>query len=251
MIEEGTSVLLAGESGERHLLRTRRDMIDVRGLGVVDGGAVCDGSFGGTVTIAGRQFKLVKPSIRDLLSSIDRKAQIILAKDSFPIPMFLDIGCGSRVIEAGAGSGAMTLVLLRAVAPDGIVYTYERREDLASVARKNVLRSGLAECWRLSIADVCSDIRETEVDAAMLDIPEPWDALEGVLRALRTGGHVCCYIPNMNQLETTANALGELGFVDILCLEILQREMNVHRKGVRPSSEMMGHTGYLAFGRKL
>lgn len=251
MIDEGTTVLLVAESGGRHILRARRGMIEVGGLGVVDGNAVCDGTFGDAVAIAGRRFKVVRPSIRDVLASIDRKAQIISPKDSFPIPMYLDVGCGSRVIEAGAGSGAMTLVLLKAVAPDGRVYTYETREDHASVARKNVSRSGLSSCWQLTIGDVCSDVKEEDVDAAVLDIPEPWDALESVYGALRPGGHVCCYIPNMNQLEATANALRDLGFADLLCLEILQREMNVHKRGVRPSSEMMGHTGYLAFGRKL
>jgi tRNA (adenine57-N1/adenine58-N1)-methyltransferase len=251
MIDEGTTILLVAESGGRHLLQTRRGMIDVKGLGVVDGSAVCDRMFGDSVAIAGRRFKIVRPSISDLLASIDRKAQIISPKDSFPMPMYLDIGCGSRVIEAGAGSGAMTLVLLKAVAPNGMVYTYETREDHASVARRNVARSGLSSCWHLAIGDVCSDVRETDVDAAVLDIPEPWDALATIFGALRPGGHACCYVPNVNQLERTANAMRELGFADLLCLEILQREMNVHKRGVRPSSEMMGHTGYLTFGRKL
>lgn len=251
MIEDDASVLLVGESGERHVLRTRRDMVDVKGLGVVDGSAICDSSFGDSITVAGRRFKLVKPSVRDILHSIDRGAQIVAPKDSFPIPMYLDIGCGSRVIEAGAGSGAMTIVLLRAVAPDGMVYTYETRKDHAMTAKKNISRAGLSACWHLTIGDVCTDVEEVDVDAAMLDIPEPWEALDAVQRALRPGGHVCCYIPNTNQLESTANAMKRLGFADILCLEILQREMNVHRRGVRPSSEMMGHTGYLAFGRKL
>lgn len=251
MIEEGLSVLLAGESDERYVVKARRDMIDVRGLGVVDGSALCDASFGGEIAVAGRRFVLLKPSVLDLLSSLNRRAQIVAPKDSFPIPMYLDISCGSRVIEAGAGSGAMTLVLLKAVAPDGIVYTYENREDHASIARKNVARSDISACWQLKIGDVCTDVDEVDVDAAMLDIPEPWNALASIHRALRPGGHVCCYIPNTNQLESTANALRDLGFFDILCIEILQREMNVHRRGVRPSSEMMGHTGYLAFGRKL
>ena len=251
MIDDDASVLLVGESGERHVLRARHDMMDVKGLGVIDGNAICDSSFGESITVAGRRFKLARPSIRDLLRSMDRGVQIIAPKDSFPIPMYLDIGCGSRVIEAGAGSGAMTLVLLRAVAPDGKVYTYETREDHAIVAKKNISRSGLSKCWRLTIGDVCTDVEEVDVDAAMLDIPEPWEALDAIRRALRPGGHVCCYIPNTNQLESTANAMEGLDFADILCLEILQREMNVHRRGVRPSSEMMGHTGYLAFGRKL
>ncbi len=251
MITEGATVLLVADNGSRHLVRAGRGMIDVRGLGVANGDAICDSEFGGVVSIAGRPFRIVKPSIRDMLGAIERRAQIISPKDAFLIPMYLDIGCGSRVAEAGAGSGAMTLVLLKAVAPSGRVHTYENREDHAAVARRNVSRSGLADCWDLKMGDVCKGIAEVGLDAAVLDIPEPWEALDAVFEALRTGGHVCCYVPNANQLERTVKALRERGFADVLCFETLQREMTVHDRGVRPSSDMIGHTAYLAFGRKL
>ena len=251
MVSEGATVLLVAENGTRYIVKAMRGMIEVRGLGVADGDAICDSSIGDIVTIAGRPFRMIKPSIRDMLAAIERRAQIISPKDGFIIPMYLDIGCGSRVAEAGAGSGAMTLVLLKAVAPDGRVYTYETREDHAAVARRNVSRSGLSGCWDIKIGDICDGISEEELDAAVLDIPEPWMALDVVFGSLRPGGHVGCYVPNANQLERTVKALREKSFTDVTCFETLQREMTVHERGVRPSSEMIGHTAYLAFGRKL
>ena len=251
MIQEGDRVLLIDDRGGRHLIEAKRGMIDVRSFGVVDGSAICDSSWGDSVSVGTRRVLLVQPSIKDIVSVIERKAQMILPKDGFSIPHHLDIACGSRVIEAGAGSGALTIVLLRSVAPAGRVCSYELREDHASVARRNVRRAGLEGCWELVIGDICNADIELGADAAVLDMPNPWDAVGNVYAALRHGGHICCFVPNANQLETTVKAMRSTGFKDIVSVENLQREMVVHDGGVRPSSEMSGHTGYLAFGRKL
>ena len=251
MIPEGTRVLLIDERGGKHFVVAEQRMIEVRGLGAIDGVALCSSDIGGQVRIAGRPFDVVKPSTKDLLSLLDRKAQTISAKDGFQIPMYMDLGCGSRVAEAGAGSGALTIVLLRAVAPEGAVYTYEVREDHAKVAERNVRRSEHASCWHLTMGDVCEGIHEKDLDGVVLDIPDPWSALEAAYSALRPGGHVCCYVPNANQLEEAVKKMRALDFRETHAFETLQREMTVHDRGVRPSSEMMGHTGYLAFARKV
>lgn len=251
MIQEGARVLLIDDRGKRHLVEAERAMIDVRTLGVVDGSAVCDASFGDSIQVGSRRLLIVRPSVRDILGTIERKAQVISPKDGFTIPLHLDITCGSRVVEGGVGSGALTIVLLKSVAPEGRVYSYDVREDHATVARRNVRRAGLDGCWELMIADICTADIASEVDAVVLDMPNPWDAIDNVRAALRHGGHICCYVPNANQLERAVRALRDAGFQDIVSLENLQREMVVHDGGVRPSSEMPGHTGYLAFGRKL
>lgn len=251
MIQEGARVLLIDDRGGRHLLEVERKMIEVRTLGVVDGSAICESSYGDSVSVGTRRLLLVRPSIRDILTAIERKAQIISPKDGFAIPHYLDIACGSRVIEGGVGSGALTVVLLKSVAPEGRVYSYELREDHASVARRNVRKAGLDKCWELRIDDVCTAQIADDADAAVLDMPNPWDAVVNMHRALRHGGHICCYVPNANQLESAVRAMRDAGFQDLISVENLQREMIVHEGGVRPSSEMMGHTGYLAFGRKL
>ena len=251
MIPEGSRVLLMDERDGKFIFVAERKMVEVRRLGVVDGSAICDASYGDSISIGGRRLLIVRPSMMDIIGTIERKAQVISPKDGFAMPHYLDISCGSRVIEGGVGSGALTIVLLKSVAPAGRVYSYDLRDDHASVARRNIGRAGLEDCWDLKIGDVCTAPLEEDVDAAVLDMPDPWNAVGNIIRALRHGGHLCCYVPNANQLETAVRAMRDTGFRELFMVENLQREMVVHNGGVRPSSEMAGHTGYLAFGRKL
>ncbi|HUV61472.1 MAG TPA: tRNA (adenine-N1)-methyltransferase [Thermoplasmata archaeon] len=251
MIPEGARVMLMDERDGKFMFVAERKMVEVRRLGVVDGSAVCDASYGDSISIGGRRLLIVRPSMMDIIGTIERKAQVISPKDGFAMPHYLDISCGSRVIEGGVGSGALTIVLLKSVAPAGRVYSYDLRDDHASVARRNIARAGLEDCWELKIGDICTASLEEDVDAVVLDMPDPWNAVGNVIRALRHGGHLCCYVPNANQLETAVRAMRDSGFRELFLVENLQREMIVHDGGVRPSSEMAGHTGYLAFGRKL
>lgn len=250
MIAEGTRLMLVDEAGNKYPTVAKKGMVEVRRLGVVDGDRLCGLSLGDRFEVGGRKFVILKPSLNDLLSTIERKAQIITAKDSFLIPLHLDIECGSRVAEAGVGSGALTLVLLKAVAPHGKVYSYELRRDHADVARRNVEMSGQGTCWELRMGDVCKEELPADLDAVVLDMPNPWDALGNAVKALRPGGHICCYVPNANQLEQLVNAMRDAGLAEVRSFETIQREMVVHEGGVRPSFDMLGHTGYLAFARK-
>lgn len=251
MIDEGARVLLVDENGRKFTVKLERRMIDVRGLGVLDGSALCEASYGQELRIGGKALRVLRPSVKDILSIMERRAQIIIPKDSFAIPLHLDLGCGSRVIEGGVGSGGLTVVLLKAVGPHGKVYSYDNRNDLADIARKNVEMSGLGAAWDLKIQDVCTADLEKDVDAVVLDIPNPWDAIDNVTRSVRAGGHIGCYVPNANQLEAVVKKMRELGLGEVTAFETLQREMVVHEGGVRPSFDMLGHTGYLAFGRRL
>jgi tRNA (adenine57-N1/adenine58-N1)-methyltransferase len=251
MISEGASVLLVDEAGKKFVVRAAKRMLEVGGLGVIDGSALCASSFGDELTVGQRKFVLLRPSVRDLLGIIERKAQIMIPKDSFLVPMYLDISSGSRVIEGGVGSGALTIVLLRAVAPDGKVISYENRKDHSDLARKNIALTELERCWELRLDDVCTADLEKGVDAAVVDIPNPWDAIENIKKALRVGGHLCCYVPNANQLDGLVRRMRDAGFAEVFSFETIQREMIVHNGGVRPSFDMLGHTGYLTFGRKM
>jgi len=250
MIEEGTRVVILDESGRRFHARLERKMLEIPGLGVVDGNALCEAGFGKEIRIGTKSLLVLRPSLKDVLATIERRAQIVSAKDSFAIPMHLDIGCGSRVIEAGVGSAGLTVVLLKAVGPQGKVYSFDMREDFAAVARRNVAMSENRDSWELTLGDICTAKLPSEVDAAVLDIPNPWDALANVVSSLRVGGHVCVYVPNANQLETAVRRMRELGLAEVVAFETIQREMVVHEGGVRPSFDNLGHTGYIALGRK-
>ncbi len=251
MIPEGTRVLLVNSAMRRYAVRVQRQMIEVQGLGVVDGSALCEADFGDAVRVGGKEFVVLRPSVGDLIKMIERRAQVMVPKDSFQMPSLLDIGCGSRVIEGGVGSGALTLVLLHAVGPAGKVVSYENRKDHAALAKRNIALSEHEHCWELRMEDVCTAALEGGADAAVLDIPNPWDALKNVISALRPGGHICCYVPNANQIEAAVNSMRQLGLAEVFAFETIQREMVVHEGGVRPSFDMLGHTGYMAVGRKL
>lgn len=233
------------------MVKAARGMIEVAGLGVVSGDSICESFIGQRLKVGGRELVITTPSTKDLLGMIERRAQVIIPKDSFMVPLHLNIGCGSRVIEGGLGSGALALVLLKSIAPEGKVYSYETREDFAALARRNISLSEHVSCWELRLDDICTAKLEKEVDAVMLDIPNPWDAIDNAVAALRHGGHFGCYIPNTNQLESAVKKMRAAELSEVAAFETIQREMVVHEGGVRPAFDMLGHTGYLAFGRKL
>lgn len=251
MIAEDTRLMLVDPNGKKFVVKAAKRMLEVGGLGVIDGTALCAAGLGDKMRIGGREFLILKPSTKDLLGIIERRAQIMIPKDSFLVPMHLDLSDGSRVIEGGVGSGALTLVLLKAVSPSGKVYSYESRQDYADIARRNVGLSENENIWQLKVDDICTAKLEENVDAVVLDIPNPWDAVENATRALKAGGYFCCYVPNMNQLESAVRKMRDVGLSEIVAFETLQREMVVHDGGVRPSFDMLGHTGYLALGRKM
>ncbi|MCL2149006.1 MAG: tRNA (adenine-N1)-methyltransferase, partial [Methanomassiliicoccaceae archaeon] len=144
----------------------------------------------------------------------------------------------------------LTTALLSAVAPAGSVHTLELKEDNAKLALKNVRRTGLDGRWAYTIGDARHAKVDLTADALVMDMPDPWLALENLYGNLRPGGRVCAYVPNMNQAEATVAALRNKGFAEVYALENIQRGLEVHPGGVRPSFETLGHTGYLIFGRK-
>ncbi len=187
----------------------------------------------------------------DLIDSLDRGAQIITPKDACAIILECDVHQGCRVLEVGAGSGGLTTALTTAVGPEGHVHTVELKEQNAEKALKNLKRTGLDQRWSYQIGDAKEvKVDFTDADVLTMDMPGPEDALDNLLPSLRPGGRICIYIPNANQLEAAVIALRDRGFADVRSMEILRRGMEVHPGGVRPSFEMLGHTGYLAFGRK-
>jgi len=251
MFHPGQRAVLVDERGRKHLVILEPKMLELRGVGAVDGSMLLALEPGAEFAIGSQRFRLLRPSLDDLLSSLERRAQIVQPKDSAVLLFHADVGPGSVVIEVGAGSAALTIVLLRAVGSTGRVITYERREDFAALAERNVRRAGLEACWELVRKDAAGGFDRSGVDAVVADIPEPWTVVAHAQRALRSGGHFAGYVPNTNQVERTVEVLRASGFAEIHAREVLERELIVHPGGVRPSTEMLGHTGYLIMARKL
>ena len=246
---EGRLIFLLDDKGKKYWMRLEKGMIKVPSLGVIDGSKLLEAGDGGIVNLAGRDFVLLSPGVSDLMEAVERGAQIITPKDAATIVFELDLKDGDVVVEAGLGSGALTTALLHSVAPHGKVISVELRDDFGDKGKRNVSRTGHQGLWSLQIGDIRKvDVKE-QADAVILDMPDPWEAVENVSRFLRRGGHLCVYVPNTNQLELVVKKMRASGFVEVKALENIQRAMEVHEMGVRPSYEMLGHTGYLAFGR--
>lgn len=246
----GHLVYLLDDRGKKHWFKLDEGMVKVPSLGVLDGHKLIETGDGGVVRLAGKEFVILSPDVVDLMEGVERGAQVIMPKDAATIVFELDLKDGDVVVEAGLGSGALTTALLHSVAPSGKVISVELREDFGEKGRRNVSKSFASSLWSLQIGDIRLTDIPRPVDAVILDMPDPWEAINNVCRFLRCGGHLCVYVPNANQLELVVKKMRSAGFVGVKALENIQRMMEVHEMGVRPSYEMLGHTGYLAFGRR-
>lgn len=251
VFQEGETLFLQDEAGKRFWFRLEFAMVKMGGLGAIDGKKFEGLDDGASVVIAGKKFNVFRPTTVDLMTSLDRGAQIITPKDASVILLECGIRAGTKVLEVGAGSGGLTTALTSAVAPSGHVHTLELKEQNAERVLKNLKRTGLDAYWSYQIGDARDmDIDYGMADVVTTDMPDPENALDNLSAHLRVGGVICTYVPNMNQLELSVKALRERGFTDIRSFETLRRGMEVHPGGVRPSFEMLGHTAYLTFARK-
>ncbi len=220
--------------------------------GVLDLGDQVGREPGGTVLWSGTPFRLVRPSLSDLLASVRRGPQIVTHKDALQLSYLAGVGPGARVAEAGAGSGALTIALAYLVGPQGHVTSFDRRTEFLARARENVERTGLLDRVTFRERDVAAQgIDLTGLSSILLDVPEPWSVLTSAHAALTVGGSVGTYSPTYNQLERTVRALRDSGFVEVRAVELLERALHVGEGGTRPEFEMLGHTGFLAGGRRV
>lgn len=198
-------------------------------------------------THKGEKFRILKPSFVDYIKRMRRMPQIIQPKDAAQIVAVTGVSRGARVVEGGVGSGALTIFLASLVYP-GTVTSYEVREDFAEIARKNVEGFGL-ENVEIKIKDICQGIDERDVDLVCLDIPKPENCVLSCFAALKYGGFVCSYSPTTEQVSRFVRE-AEKFFSDILVQECIVREWE-WKKGLKPKTRMLGHTGFLTFGRKI
>lgn len=202
---------------------------------------------------SGTPYLALRPLLVDFVMSMPRGAQVIYPKDAAQIVTMGDIFPGARVLEAGAGSGALACSLLRAVGDDGLVVSYERRPEFAEIAKTNVeaFYGGPHPAWQLHIGDLV-EASPPEVDRAVLDMLAPWEVLDVVARALVPGGVLVGYVATTTQLSTYVEAVRAHGaFTEPQSFETLVRPWHVVGLAVRPDHRMVAHTAFLVTTRRL
>lgn len=201
----------------------------------------------------GEPFVMLRPTFAHLVPNLPRRAQVIYPKDIGPILMWGDIYPGATVVEVGAGPGALTMALLRAVGPFGRVTSYEARPEFAEMAQANVSRFfGNAPTWTLRVANAYDGLVETGVDRMLFDLAEPWGLLGAAGASLRPGGVLTCYLPTVLQVKQLVDALhAHGGFARIEVMETWVRFWHVQARSVRPEHRMIGHTGFIIVAHRL
>lgn len=222
--------------------------------GILEHDSLLDGPEGVVVRIGTTEYLALRPLLPDYVLSMPRGAQVIYPKDSGQIVQMADVFPGAHVVEAGVGSGALSMSLLRAVGDTGRLSSYERRQDFADVARANVDRFFGAPhpAWSITVGDLQEQLTETDVDRVVLDMLAPWETLDAVSRALRPGGVLCCYVATTTQLSRIVEGLREHGtFTEPQSWESMVRGWHVEGLAVRPEHRMVAHTAFLVTSRRL
>lgn len=204
-------------------------------------------------TSGGKELFVFYPTLLDYTMNMPRKSGIIYPKDTGIILMWADIFPGARVLCGGVGTGALLIAVLRQVGATGQVVAYDVRQDMLDHAARNLeAYLGATPVLTLKLGSLYDPIEETGFDRVLLDVPEPWRAIDTVYNALVPGGIVCSYVPSVIQAEAFTTALRRSkAFTLIETMEVLVRNWHLAGRSVRPEHRMVGHTGFLTFARKL
>jgi len=257
LLEPGERVLLTDNRDRRYLIVLGTGKQFHSHLGAIEHDDLIGSPEGSTVhTSNGATLTAFRPTLSDFVLKMKRGAQVIYPKDIGLILVYADVFPGAVVVEAGTGSGSLTLALCRAVGAEGRVISYEIRDDHHERAAENIAAwhegsGGKPENLELRVGDVFEGVPEDGVDRMILDLPEPWRAIGPATDALAPGAVFCCYLPTIPQVSQTVEAMRRARFSFLTTLEGLVRTWNVDGQSVRPDHRMVAHTGFIVTGRKL
>ena len=250
----GEPVQLTDPKGRSHLITLRAGASFHTHRGTLSHDDIIGGPDGNVVrSLGGTPYVVFRPLLADFTLAMKRGAAVVYPKDAAQIVAFADVFPGARVLEAGAGSGALSCWLLRAVGEQGTLVSFERRPDFAEIARRNVEQffGGAPPAWQLVNGEFSSE-GLADFDRVILDMLAPWDCVDAVASVLAPGGLACCYVATTTQLSRTVETLrGHGGFDEPAAWESLIRGWHVEGLAVRPQHRMVGHTGFLVTARRL
>lgn len=245
----GSLVIIVTPKGKRHLRRVD-DNDWHTGDGVLSMTAVAAADYGSEVrTSLGVPFRLQEPTLHDLIKGVKRQTQIIYPKDIAYICMRLGVGNGRTIIEAGSGSGGLTVALSWFSGPEGHVHTYEAREEFHKLARRNLEWAGVGQNVTLHHRDIAEGFTVTGADALFLDVRTPWEYLDHVVKAVKPGASLGFLLPTVDQVGKLLLGLEQGPFDDLEVCEILLRRWKPVADRLRPEDRMIAHTGFLIFCR--
>lgn len=252
MIQDDDDVLFYLDNKRTYLVKVSLQESLHTHKGVIKFEDVIGKSYGTAIAShSGTKFIMLKPSIYDYIKKMRHATQVIYPKDIALIVTYTNIGPGSRIIEAGTGSGVLTTALAYYIKPTGKVYSYEYRPNFLAIAQKNITRTGLKQYVELREHDVTEGFTVTNVDAVILDLATPWLIVPYATKALKVGGRFLSFSPTIEQVVKTTTALDTQGFINIETVETILRRIKVKEGQTRPETLMIGHTGYITHARKI
>jgi tRNA (adenine57-N1/adenine58-N1)-methyltransferase len=251
----GDRVTLTDPKGRRHSVLLAEGGQFHTTKGAVSHDELIGGPEGVVVTsVGGTAFLVLRPLLAEFTVTMPRGAAVVYPKDAAQLLMGADIFPGARVVEAGVGSGALTCSLLRAIGPTGRLISYERRDDFAAIARRNVENffSAAPAAWTLRVGDLVENLTDEPLDRVVLDMLAPWECVDAIAEVLVPGGMICAYVATTTQLARTVETLRvHGGFTEPEANETLVRAWHAEGLAVRPRHDMVGHTGFLVLARRM
>ncbi len=255
VLRAGERVTLTDPKGRRHSVLLASGGTFHTTKGAISHDALIGGPDGNVVVSAGGvAYVAFRPLLEEFTVTMPRGAAVIYPKDAAQILVQTDIFPGARVLEAGVGSGSLSMHLLRAIGSEGRLYSYERRADFAQIATKNVeaFFGAPHPAWEVRVGDLVETIGGEPVDRAILDMLAPWECIEAVGGVLVAGGLLCCYVATATQLGRTMDTLrAHGGFTEPAASELSVRQWHAEGLAIRPGHATTGHTGFLIFTRRL
>lgn len=250
--QPGNLAQLIGEKGAVFIISLDSNATFQSHLGYIHHKDIIGLEWGITVhTHLGKSFQVLQPSLDDILRTLNRNTQIIYPKDLGYILLSLNIGPGRRVLEAGTGSGALTIALATLVGNSGHIYSYDNRAEHQNLARQNLAQLGLQERVTFHLSDIADGFVESDVNALFLDLQNPHDFVAQSRAALMPGGFFGALLPTTNQVSELITALKKHNFGFIEVSEILHRYYKPTATRLRPADKMVAHTGFLVFARRI
>ncbi|BCU70706.1 tRNA (adenine-N1)-methyltransferase [Stygiolobus caldivivus] len=250
-LKEGDTVVIWIDPKRIYLVRLEKGKKFGSDKGSIDLSQLEGLEYGSSITLStGSKAYLLKPTPLDAYNGLRRPSQVLYPKDISYMIYVSGIKEGDKVVEAGTGSGFLTISLAYVVGDKGKVITYDIREDMQEVAKRNISFMGLQSRVDFKIKDIREGIDETDVDAIFLDMPDPWKTIPHAYSSLKPSGSILIFVPTVNQVEKSVLQMRQFDFVDIHAEELIVREYQVKENATRPKNIGVVHTGFIIRARK-